>query len=101
WTSDVWYKLATRFLWVSSTLLGSPVVPLEVGSSARFDEQASLAGASAATRSDPKGVVPATPSPITNASSIAVPPTTALSFCPASPAVVTSHRAPVWRSWRE
>jgi hypothetical protein len=39
WTSHVWHRLATRFWCVSSTLLGSPVVPLDVGRSAISDAE--------------------------------------------------------------
>ena len=61
WTSHVWHKLATRFRWVSSTLLGSPVVPLEVGRSATSDAETGAAGACAVAvaRSDQNGIVPA------------------------------------------
>ena len=101
WTSRVWAKLATRFRWVSSTLLGSPVVPLEVGRNARPEAPAGTAGACVVVLSEPKGIAPAAGPPIVNVAAIAVPGMTARSFWLISPAVATSHRAPVGRSWRE
>ncbi len=98
WTSHVWHKLATRFRWVSSTLLGSPVVPLDVGRSAKSDADTGPVGAGAVARSDQNGIVPAALSPIMIVSVIAVSAVTPRSFCPVGPAVVTSHRAPVCRS---
>ena len=59
WTSHVWHRLATRFWCVSSTLLGSPVVPLDVGRSATSDAETRSAGSCAVARSDQKGIVPA------------------------------------------
>jgi hypothetical protein len=76
------------------------VVPLDVGRSAISDAETRSAGSSAVARSDQKGIVPAAWSPITIVAVIAVWAVTPRSFCPVGPAVVTSHRAPVCRSWR-